>query len=71
MLHAGDAWPDNLDNDHFNAGILSLEPSMADFVEMIASYRNHTNYHYEGQAEQVTPDPCILLASCAAFQFVP
>ena len=51
-LCAGDAWPDNLDNERFNAGILSLEPAMNDFVEMIASYRNHTNYQYEGQAEQ-------------------
>jgi len=40
-------------NDRFNAGVLSLEPDMEDFVEMIASYRNDSVYRYEGQAEQV------------------
>ena len=51
--YEGDAWFDTLDNDRFNAGVLSLEPDMEDFVEMIASYRNDSVYRYEGQAEQV------------------
>ena len=48
----GDVWRDSLDNGHFNAGVLSLEPNMAHFVEMIAAYRNYTVYEDEGQAEQ-------------------
>lgn len=48
----GDVWPDRLDSEHFNAGVLSLEPTMDDFVEMIAAYRNYTVYEYEGSAEQ-------------------
>ena len=49
---AGDAWCDVLDKERFNAGILSLQPGMPDFVEMIADYRNDTLYKWEGQAEQ-------------------
>ena len=48
----GDVWVDHLDSDHFNAGVISLEPNMEDFVEMIADYRNYTVYRDEGQAEQ-------------------
>lgn len=48
----GDVWENYLDEDHFNAGVLSLEPNMDDFVEMIADYRNYTVYQNEGQAEQ-------------------
>jgi len=51
-LRAGDAWCDTLDKERFNAGILSLQPGMPDFVEMIADYRNDTLYKWEGQAEQ-------------------
>ena len=52
MCHTGDAWCDKLDKERFNAGILSLQPGMPDFVEMIADYRNDTLYKWEGQAEQ-------------------
>lgn len=48
----GDAWNDKIDYEHFNAGVLSLEPAMDEFVEIIASYRNHTVYEHEGYAEQ-------------------
>ena len=49
---AGDTWCARLDKERFNAGVLSLQPSMPDFVEMIADYRNDTLYKEEGPAEQ-------------------
>ena len=46
-------WYEHLDHERFNAGILALQPDMGDFVEIIASYRNHSSYQWEGHAEQV------------------
>ena len=66
MRHAGDAWCDVLDKQRFNAGILSLQPGMPDFVEMIADYRNDTLYKWEGQAEQGLLNWCDSLGSMLA-----
>ena len=49
---AGDTWPQVLDNSRFNAGVLSLEPAMQDFVELVATYQNSSKYQYDGFAEQ-------------------
>lgn len=54
-LIAGDAWPKALDHEHFNAGVLSLEPSMIDFENLMSGYQNHTMYKNQGAAEQVGP----------------
>ena len=51
-LAVGDAWPGGLDSEHFNAGVLSLEPSMEDYANLFTSYYNHTTYKDQGAMEQ-------------------
>ena len=50
----GDVWAAHLDNERFNAGVLSLEPTVSIHEKLIAAHGNHTASESFGSTEQAT-----------------
>ena len=49
---AGDVWEDRLDEDNFNAGVLSFDPDQRVYDDLMAEHLNSTSYVWHGWAEQ-------------------
>ena len=45
-------WEDRLDEDNFNAGVLSFDPDQRIYDDLMAEHLNSTSYVWHGWAEQ-------------------
>jgi len=48
----GDVWEDRLDEENFNAGVLSFDPDQRIYDDLMAEHLNSTSYVWHGWAEQ-------------------